>query len=159
MLLDTEFVDAMQHGLVIVCPDGRRRCFYPRIFTYSADYPEKYDFLCSFSNYTDFRTSRVLICGVRNNGARPCHRCLIEKGDIHKLGAPSDTERQDLGRCAIQHTQAVAEARAEITAGYAVDGSRVEDILKGRSLVPTQVCCPPGAVCSLLTYPLRDFHG
>lgn len=41
-MLDDELVDAMKHGIVILCPDGRLRCFYPRIFTYSADYPEKW---------------------------------------------------------------------------------------------------------------------
>jgi hypothetical protein len=42
VLLDRELVDAMRDGLVLTCPDGHRRCFYPRIFTYSADYPEKW---------------------------------------------------------------------------------------------------------------------
>ena len=30
------------HGIVIKCCDGVLRRFYPRLFTYSADYPEKY---------------------------------------------------------------------------------------------------------------------
>lgn len=42
IMLDDELLDAMKHGLVLLCPDGKERCFYPRIFTYSADYPEKY---------------------------------------------------------------------------------------------------------------------
>ena len=41
LLLDDEFVAAYQHGIVIKCADGVFRCVYPRIFTYSADYPEK----------------------------------------------------------------------------------------------------------------------
>lgn len=41
ILLDDEFMDAYQHGIVIACIDGIMRRFYPRIFTYSADYPEK----------------------------------------------------------------------------------------------------------------------
>jgi len=40
-LLDPEFILAYQHGIVIKCLDGVFRRFYPRIFTYSADYPEK----------------------------------------------------------------------------------------------------------------------
>ncbi|KAJ2923661.1 hypothetical protein H1R20_g13432, partial [Candolleomyces eurysporus] len=40
-LLDDELLDAMKNGVVLMCPDGHRRRFYPRIFTYSADYPEK----------------------------------------------------------------------------------------------------------------------
>jgi hypothetical protein len=41
-LLDADFVKAYSHGFVMECVDGRIRRFYPRIFTYSADYPEKY---------------------------------------------------------------------------------------------------------------------
>jgi hypothetical protein len=41
LLLDQEFLDAYRHGIVIECPDDVKRRFYPRIFTYSADYPEK----------------------------------------------------------------------------------------------------------------------
>ncbi|TFY56611.1 hypothetical protein EVJ58_g7536 [Rhodofomes roseus] len=44
-LLDDEFLQAYKHGVVIRCADGITRRVYPRIFTYSADYPEKYVFL------------------------------------------------------------------------------------------------------------------
>jgi hypothetical protein len=40
-LLDDNFVDAYEHGFIMECQDGISRRFYPRIFTYSADYPEK----------------------------------------------------------------------------------------------------------------------
>lgn len=50
ILLDDEFLEAYQHGIVIECCDGIRRRFYFRIFTYSADYPEKYASpLCSWA--------------------------------------------------------------------------------------------------------------
>jgi hypothetical protein len=42
ILLDDEFLEAYMHGIVIMCCDGISRRFYPRILTYSADYPEKY---------------------------------------------------------------------------------------------------------------------
>lgn len=42
IIFDQEFMHAYQHGLVFQCQDGVQRRFYPRIFTYSADYPEKY---------------------------------------------------------------------------------------------------------------------
>ena len=41
ILLDDKFMHAYEHGMVIDCKDGVRRRVYPRIFTYSADYPEK----------------------------------------------------------------------------------------------------------------------
>ena len=41
ILLDDEFLHAYEHGIVLQCADGLFRRLYPRIFTYSADYPEK----------------------------------------------------------------------------------------------------------------------
>lgn len=41
ILLDAEFLDAVKNGILVACPDGKERCFFPRIFSYSADYPEK----------------------------------------------------------------------------------------------------------------------
>jgi hypothetical protein len=41
LILDDEFMEAYVHGIVILCADDLQRRFYPRIFTYSADYPEK----------------------------------------------------------------------------------------------------------------------
>lgn len=40
-LLDADFMEAYEHGIVIEWPDGTFRRVYPRVFTYSADYPEK----------------------------------------------------------------------------------------------------------------------
>jgi hypothetical protein len=42
ILLDDEFVDAYEHGIIIQCCDEITCRFYPRIVTYSADYKEKY---------------------------------------------------------------------------------------------------------------------
>jgi hypothetical protein len=41
VLLDDDFIEAWKHGIIICSCDGTKRRFYPRIFTYSADYPEK----------------------------------------------------------------------------------------------------------------------
>lgn len=41
LLSDPEFLEAYEHGIVIKCADGVTRLVFPRIFTYSADYPEK----------------------------------------------------------------------------------------------------------------------
>lgn len=45
VILDDEFMEAYIHGIALMCPDGLLRCFYLRIFTYSADYPEKYVYI------------------------------------------------------------------------------------------------------------------
>jgi hypothetical protein len=41
VLLDDDFLNAYEHGIVIMCGDGQQRRFYPRIFVYSMDYLEK----------------------------------------------------------------------------------------------------------------------
>jgi hypothetical protein len=41
VLLDDDFIHAHTYGIVVRCHDGVERRIYPRIFTYSADYPEK----------------------------------------------------------------------------------------------------------------------
>lgn len=41
IILDEEFIQAYRHGIIVKCCDGIIRRIYPRIFTYSADYPEK----------------------------------------------------------------------------------------------------------------------
>lgn len=42
IVMDDDFVTAYHHGIVLKCADGKMRRIYPRLFTYSADYPEKY---------------------------------------------------------------------------------------------------------------------
>ena len=40
-ILDDDFLHAYTYGIVIKCIDGIERHIHPRLFTYSADYPEK----------------------------------------------------------------------------------------------------------------------
>jgi hypothetical protein len=40
-LLNDEFLHAYRYGMIVQCYDGTERRVYPRICTYSADYPEK----------------------------------------------------------------------------------------------------------------------
>ena len=40
-ILDDDFIHAYTYGIVIKGVDGIERRVYPRLFTYSADYPEK----------------------------------------------------------------------------------------------------------------------
>ena len=41
VILDDDLVNAISEGVVIQCSDGVERRFFIRIFTYSADQPEK----------------------------------------------------------------------------------------------------------------------
>ena len=42
ILLTDDFVNAYIFGIVVLCADGVSRRLFPRFFTYSADYPEKW---------------------------------------------------------------------------------------------------------------------
>jgi hypothetical protein len=42
ILIDDNFLDAYRNGIIIKCHDRVCCRVFPRIFTYSADYPEKY---------------------------------------------------------------------------------------------------------------------
>ncbi|KAJ3542953.1 hypothetical protein NMY22_g3318 [Coprinellus aureogranulatus] len=120
ILLDSEFTHAYEHGLVVDCPDNVRRRFYPRILTYSADYPE-----------------RVMVVGVRNIGDYPCPRCIVPLGDIPAMGTHSDRafrhahRRQDDDA----RKKKVSTARRAIyETNYAVNARVVENQLKPSSL-------------------------
>ena len=41
LLLDAEFMHAFEYGILVHCGDGVVRRLFPRIYTYSADYPER----------------------------------------------------------------------------------------------------------------------
>lgn len=41
LLLDEKFMDAYTNGEAVRCKDGVVRRIFPRLFSYSADYPEK----------------------------------------------------------------------------------------------------------------------
>ncbi|KAH9923724.1 uncharacterized protein BXZ73DRAFT_103768 [Epithele typhae] len=73
LLLDDEFLLAYKEGILIVCADGITRRLFPRIFTYSADYPEK-----------------CLIACVKPMGKCPCTDCHVRKTDIHLMGTKQD---------------------------------------------------------------------
>ena len=87
-------------------------------------------------------SSRILVAGIRNNGACPCHRCLIKKSELSNMGTPID-DRQCIQQridCEDRRRELVSDARREIFENnYAVDGTKVEGLLKSQSLVPVDV--------------------
>ncbi|THU78624.1 hypothetical protein K435DRAFT_699735 [Dendrothele bispora CBS 962.96] len=78
LILDPEFMEAYEHGILVKCGDGIIRRLFPRFFTYSADYPEK-----------------VLLATIRLLGHCPCPHCLVEKNQIHQLGNHWDRVRRE----------------------------------------------------------------
>lgn len=47
ILLDKEYVETHKNGIVVQCHDSIYCYMFPYIFSYSADYREKYSFVCS----------------------------------------------------------------------------------------------------------------
>ncbi|KAG6815464.1 hypothetical protein H0H93_009743, partial [Arthromyces matolae] len=124
LILDDDFLYAYEHGIVIDCPDGVKRRFYPRIFTYSADYPEK-----------------VLLATIRNLGSCPCPRCLLKKDRISEMGTKLDASRREtLARSVTDSLKdKIYHARDAIyRLGNTIKGVVVGRLLDEESLVPTE---------------------
>ncbi|KAG6904966.1 hypothetical protein DXG01_005923, partial [Tephrocybe rancida] len=122
ILLDEEFLEAWRHGIVIMCLDGIKRRFYPRIITYSADYPEK-----------------ALLASIRNGGRLPCPRCFVSKAHLCRMGMKSDMKhRVTAVRLNNQEVKDNVKAARDYiyTDRYAVNSKAVETILQPLSLVP-----------------------
>lgn len=144
ILLDDEFLEAYKHGIVIECCDGIKRWFYPRILTYSADYPEKYVTSRSLPRKAcpDSMSDRVLLAGIRDKGHCLCPRCLIPRARVQNMGMRLDiTQRQTLARIDNEDRRwRIATARKIIyDKNYAIDTDNVETLLQPHSLVPAKV--------------------
>ncbi|KAJ3925142.1 MAG: hypothetical protein NXY57DRAFT_949196 [Lentinula lateritia] len=87
LLLTPEFIDAYTNGIVVEGPDGILRRLYPRIFTYSADYPEKYIFLSC-------KDPLVLLASIKNLGTHLCPRCTTRKDQAWEIGTREDMTRR-----------------------------------------------------------------
>ncbi|KAJ3474957.1 hypothetical protein NLI96_g12149 [Meripilus lineatus] len=126
LLLDDEFLYAYVHGIVVKCADGIHRRIYPRIFTYSADYPEK-----------------ILIALIRNMGLCPCPRCKEKKTLVPEMGMERDNTRRE--KEARDSTNMSYQVRTDIASklvsahGKPLKNCYVEEILTEESLVPTKV--------------------
>lgn len=119
-ILDDDFIHATIYGVVITCHDGIKRRIYPRIFTYSADYPEK-----------------VLLATIRDNGLCPCPRCLMPKTHLDRMGWILDSIfRTDKVR---QYLSEKVQAARDLIyrLGHSVAGTRVNGLLKPTSSVAT----------------------
>ncbi|RXW13183.1 hypothetical protein EST38_g12672 [Candolleomyces aberdarensis] len=122
ILLDDRLLDAIKNGIVLMCQDGIERRFYIRIFTYSADYPEK-----------------VLIATIRNIGDCPCPRCLVTKKNLDQLGTEADvrTRRDQARQDNEARRELVQKALSKIQReGAALSRKTVDDLLKPQSLQP-----------------------
>lgn len=142
ILLDDEFIEAWKHGIVIACCNGITRQFYPRIFIYSADYPEKCKLIPSLSIVFAQYHSRVLLASIRNKGACPCPCCLIPLSHVHNIGMVRDMmQRVTLARALDDRPQNVIYTARKLIyeKGYSVESTLVNDLLKDKSLLLVKV--------------------
>jgi hypothetical protein len=145
-MLDQDFVDAYKNGMVVRCGDGVERRLFPRIFTYSADYQEKYTAItqCQDNLLNKIHLSRVLVAPMRDLGTFPCPRCLVCLSDVSNLGTPRDLKTRnnlrkddDLGHFKVEKARSLIYRNR-----MPVDGAAVERLLKPTSSVPTLVRLP-----------------
>jgi hypothetical protein len=143
ILIDDEFLEAWRHGIVIKCFDGIFRRFYPRIFTYSADYPEKSVYAVSLCNVSCvLHNIRVLLASIKNRGRCPCPRCLIPKARMQNMGMAQDRQQRITLKRVDDHPRrfSIANARRLIyELNYAVDSKSLASFLNAESWVPTLV--------------------
>ncbi len=143
ILLDEEFTKAYADGFDVEFADGKVRRVFPRIFTYSADYPEKYVFVCViwWLKVTTL-IYRVLLASIKQLGKYPCPTCLVSKQDIHRLGTKRDARTRtchkradhDVYRSKIKFARNIIYLNGGLLNGKWLDG-----LLNKESLVPTQV--------------------
>ncbi|KAJ7676829.1 hypothetical protein DFH06DRAFT_1428694 [Mycena polygramma] len=120
LLLDDEFLHAYTYGIVIKCADGIERRVYPRLFTYSADYPEK-----------------VLLATIRDGGGCPCPRCLTPKSQLHLMGLARDIAGRVTNARKYMGDKVRIARRFIYKLAYSIGSTKVEGVLKETSSVPT----------------------
>ncbi|KAI0308970.1 hypothetical protein OF83DRAFT_1180165 [Amylostereum chailletii] len=124
ILLDDEFVHAYVHGIVIRFPDGILRRVFPRIFTYSADYPEK-----------------VLLACIKYLAKCPCPHCLMEKSKFDGMGTSNDCKCRwkYLRLDNFPYRVTIDRVRAWIyEKGKSIASAAIDKVLGPTSLVPTR---------------------
>ncbi|THH05402.1 hypothetical protein EW146_g9914 [Bondarzewia mesenterica] len=124
VLFNSDFMEAYEHGIVLCCADGVYRRIFPRIFTYSADYPEK-----------------VILASIRSLAQCLCPRCCTSKAQASEMGTKVDahqrqaTARQDDA----EYQHKVKTAREFIyQKGISIKSVHVDRVLEANSLTPTR---------------------
>ena len=97
LLLNEDFINAYIFGMIVLCADGIERHLFPQLFTYSADYPEKYIFCYTLysSLYIHYR---IILSTIKFLGHCLCPLCTCVKGKVQDLGTRAD----DLCRSGVQ---------------------------------------------------------
>ena len=156
-LLDKDFIHAYRYGMVVKCADGVGRRVYPRIFTYSADYPEKWVifFVPLHVNALSNSVDRVLLATIRNQGLHPCPRCLIPKAKLDETGMKHDNKFRLKNVRSYLFDFVLIARKAIYNLGAAIAGEAVNQLLKTTSSVPTVVSQDPFNLYNSHSFKLR----
>ena len=126
----------------MTCADGIKRRIYPRIFSYSADYPEKYVYIFTRIKAKLIKSHRVLLATIRDMGDRPCPRCLVPKDKLDLMGTLVDKGYRIGQGVRVYFKNIVEKARQLIyRKAKGITSVAVENLLKETSSVPTIVRC------------------
>jgi len=138
ILLNDDFVEAYKNSIVVYCFNGVTRRVYPRIFIYSADYPEKWVILlCLLSEY--WTVWRIIVATIQDKGNCPCPCCLIPKAKFHCTRFVRNLAARLSQAWTYLVNKIQLAQQAIYVLGRPLKGMMVETILKGESLVPTLV--------------------
>ncbi|CDO74660.1 hypothetical protein BN946_scf184832.g4 [Trametes cinnabarina] len=123
LLLDDDFLDAYENGILVTCGDGITRRIFPHILTYSADYPEK-----------------ILLTALKPLSKHPCPRCLVPKDELCEAGTPDDMHaRRENARADTPAVQRdIKRARKLLFKGASLGSKRIQMLLDSRSLNPVE---------------------
>ena len=96
LLLDDDFINAYIFGIIILCADGIERCLFPRFFTYSVDYPEKYISLLPVIYVNLYIHYRIILSTIKFFRECLCPLCTCVRKKVQDLGTKADDSRHSV---------------------------------------------------------------
>ena len=140
LLINDDFINAYTFGIIVLCADGIERRLFPRFFTYSADYPEKYISLLYVIYLNLYTRNRIVLSTIKFLGDCLCPLCTCGKEKVRDLGTKADESRRSMTRVDSEERQNMVEkARGWIfEQGRAVTSEAIDNYL-GFSMTPIRV--------------------
>ena len=156
LLLDNDFINAYIFGIIVLCADGIERCLFPRFFTYSADYPEKYISLLPVIYVNLYIHYRIILSTIKFLGECLCPLCTCVRKKVRDLGTKADDSRRSAIRVDCEERQNMVEKAREwiFQLGRAVNSDVIDNYL-GLSMIPIRVRSFPEEENRLLMFILE----
>jgi hypothetical protein len=156
LLINEDFIHAYISGVIVLCADGVERRLFPRFFTYSADYPEKYISLLYVIYLYLYIRYRVILSTIKYLGDCLCPLCTCVKKKVRDLGTKADEFRRNAIRVDSENRQNMVEKAREwiFQHGRAVSSDAIDNYL-GFSTIPIRVRPFPEQKTALLIFTLE----